>query len=320
MAARVGEGNSAGPRARAARRVSFWTTNLIATAFVLIVALVVGRELTGWWRPIDAAPDKLSAPSDHAESDVEILFGESAQGMTHRVHHGNLDSALDALQAICLADARQLRSSRSQLPPAGPQERRLLVRLAGQPPAVRGEDGVDLHRWEAGFPMVVAIAPVAANGIVVRQGDSAPDDGQPTTRVVTWGLVVPSGDNAWRLLSLHPRHSSEPAVEENDEPLSWLPTAAEHVMTVRGADRTAMTVFRAEGADQSRIDAWMIEFDRRFGDTARSSDWAHTDGRWMRNFSTVGRPGSNSVTLSLDQQTGEARGVLVASETGDHDK
>ncbi|MEX1223192.1 MAG: hypothetical protein WEA31_01475, partial [Pirellulales bacterium] len=268
----------------------------------------------------EGPPDELSAPRDHAGEDVEILFGESVQGLTHRVHQGDLDSALDALQAICLANARRLRSSRSQLPPAGPQERRLLTRLAGMPPAVRGEEGVDVHRWEAGFPMLVATAQVAADVAVVRQGDSAPDDGQPTTRVVTWGLAVPSGDNAWRLLSLRPRHSSESVVDENDAAPLWLPTAAEHVMTVRGADRTAMTVFRAEGADRALIDAWMIEFDRRFGDTARSSDWAHTDGSWMRNFSTVGRPGIYSVTLSLDQQTGEARGVHVASETGGHDK
>ncbi|MEX0852888.1 MAG: ComEC/Rec2 family competence protein, partial [Bauldia sp.] len=64
----------------------------------------------------------------------------------------------------------------------------VLVDESGIAAAVRGEDGVDLHRWEAGFPMVVAIAPVAADVAVARQGDSAPDDGQPTTRVVTWGL------------------------------------------------------------------------------------------------------------------------------------
>lgn len=320
MAAREGEGDSAGPGARTARRVSFWTTNLIATAFVLIVALVVGRELTGWWRPMGGAPDESPAASDHADEDVEILFGQTAQAMTRRVHEGNLASALDALQAMCLADGRQLRSSSALLPLAGPQELRLLARLAAAQPAFRGDDGVDLHRWEAGFPMVVATAPVAANGAVAQQGDSAPDDGQPTTRVVTWGLAVPYGENAWRLLSLSPRLSSDTAAGENDEAPPWLPTAAEHVMTVRGADRTAMTVFRAVGADRALIEEWMNEFDRRFGDTARSSAWTHAGDRWTRNFNRSADQGVHSVTLSLDPQSGEARGVVVASETGGHDE
>lgn len=314
MAARPRENDVPGSRARSAKRISFWTTNLVASAFVLIVALVVGRELTSWWRPpgtaVENPPPWVMEQGDHAE----ILFGEIDHAISWSEHRGDAESALAALQAVCLDDAQQSAPSVGQLPPAGPHEQRLLARLTEQQPELAIDNGIAVHRWEVGFPMIVATAPVMPAARHAADGDSDTNHGETAARVVTWGLAVPYEENTWRLWSLRPRTSSANRSQTNGIDLPLLPSGAEHVMTIRQPDRSTVTVFRGDRADQAVVDEWIEFFGGSLMEANDAKDWTRTGDRWTYSRATSDGRGQVNIVLSLNRQQRVVHGAMVINE------
>ncbi len=124
------------------RRITAWTSNLLATAVVLVLALGIGRQLIAWYRvepeAAHSAPLDMTAGSlDLSGADgkpLELEFGSLAHQLQRRVVHG---SWRDARQAL-IADCREHLADR----PLGvtPAESRLLAR-------VRANDSGVSRRW-----------------------------------------------------------------------------------------------------------------------------------------------------------------------------
>jgi len=323
MAAREREADAAGSRASLARRISFWTTNLIATAFVLIVALVVGRELVRWWQPPGATAEPTPPLAAQPAGEVELQFGDAAHTMRRREHRGAAASALQTLEALCRTDLDEFDPQKANLPPVGSREQALLNRLSGQSPAAKTDGGGRLYRWEAGFPMVVGVMPVATIAPADAADKPRSHDGQAADRVVTWGLAIPYGDEAWRLLAFQPAEAgslhhvadaasyggSSEGLQGNKQTHAEAGSLYhEHVMSVRGADGTEMSVYRADDVAGAAFAEWKQQCDRQFA-TGSSQPWRRVGGSWLKHIDT---PEANvSITLSRDDATGELQAVIL---------
>lgn len=180
-----------------ASQIRGWTTNILATAIVLVVSLVVGWQVSGWWseRPpatIDdpAVQTALRLPeiegsrqfwTNHGSLQVERIQGDSA-------------AALDAMKTLC-------RSSTSAPPQnaAGPGEEKFVAKLAAQTP-LEERGGVALYQPVNQKSMVVAV-------------------NRTSGRVVGWSFALPTEETRWSIYHFRPQ-----AAAAGDEPAALAKT------------------------------------------------------------------------------------------------
>ncbi len=221
-----------------ARRLSRWTTNLLASGLILVLALGVGRQLIGWWRiePSAAGPQAAvdASLSGEAWLPSRLRFGDSPYEIEHRLAHGDRAAAIDQLAAAC---REQAASFAAPLPPLGEAERQLLAAVAElEPLATAGP--LRLYGSLYGVPLVVAVAAPAEQDVVspanTRQtepekpAESAPGTesaaaAEPTAgalgalrdRVLVWGMAAAAGADDWSLYLFRQRSGTAQATSQS---------------------------------------------------------------------------------------------------------
>jgi hypothetical protein len=260
-----------------AKRISGWTTNLLATSIVVLIALVFGRKLVQLWRPPSPAPN-VSTPQQLAAFDdpftpLRLKFGDSPVVMHRQPLVG---SANEAVEQLCRSCSDQLTSSAPPTGKASPAELMLLHRLAGRRPRNDSPPQSSLYQLDEALPMVVGTKQVAAR-------DAVRDDGKDRRRVVTWGIAVPVADNQWTLFSFSHKSGTDGANLSSDETASVaLPPTTVHLMTIRWPGGGSVTAF--SGNDQP--EAWSKFYDEWFDERGfrRGAAWRQGD-RWHARYS-----------------------------------
>ena len=256
--------------ATVARRVSSWTSNLLATGIVLVVVLVGGRWLSDAWR--GGAPEQWPPPPGLPEDladpgrPLELGFGTAAVSMRKQVVYGGRTDARDALRRMCRAGFAEAEPATG---PAGEREIALLSHIARLKPAEELPGFGLLHEFDAGFPLAVATRAAGE----ADSPEAAAASGTPSRRVVILGMAVPAGERTWKVFAFAP-DTSAPAATADDVPL---PPGAMRLLSVRGAGgRTIAFGGRGEVEDWAGFyRTWLSQAGYRDAstDTKRKNPW-----------------------------------------------
>jgi hypothetical protein len=263
--------------AKLARRLTAWTSNSLATAIVLVLALSGGRQLVRWYQE-----DPL--PSDHASGEL-ALHGSSGEPLSlelagggHTLRResirGSVDDATKRLQRFCRG---VLESDVQPTEPVQPSQQRFLATLADRQPVEEDAGRWSIFRLPGLMPMVVGVrrasqAPVSAELLAEVPG-----------RVLAWGVAVPSGQNDW-ILYQHQAVSDGVVRAPHDLPIP-LPVDSHRTLTIsgQGGERT---IGIAGSGDAT---AWQQHFDQHFKSQSwQSHGWQRSGPVWHAQYEHPG--------------------------------
>jgi hypothetical protein len=291
--------------ALASRRVIGWTTNLLATGIVLVLALGMGRELVRWWG-VGSQPPAMSADPNPAGSQVDpqsLEFGHGDYSLTRQSLAGAREAALGRLRELC---REALAADAAGLSPPTASETAFLQRTASREPLEEQPGRWQLHYFEDAFPLLVGVRNAPAE---VRPGgrdppvEHRPDagatgladrarSGGSQRRVLAWGLAVPAGENEWSLYTYRaarPAGSSAEPGRTTPDPLGsrklladvQLPTGARRTLALRGQPGEATIGFTGRGLPET----WRKELDAWFAAQGWQSDgWRSINSGWHAHY------------------------------------
>ncbi len=308
--------NEASPPASFAsvtRKVSGWTTNLLATGFILVLALGLGRQLVGWWRiePQQALPALPTIDSGLGGTDptapYTLEFGDSPYSIDERTIQGDRAEAVRQLLVSCRQAAAE---SSPPVEPAGETEEKLLetVRLL-EPLEVSGS--VRFYGPDTGIPLVVAIAPAAPSG---AEEPAAAQLGASRDRVLVWAIAASAGENAWSLYTFRlGQRQTSAAVEV---PSVSLPPGSRRTMALhdaRGETLLGFTGSNASGDDQHAADEWRRSFAAQLNRTGWTiaQDWQLAGDVWHARYARGEGPRRWTVDLQFGpDMNGQLSGLV----------
>lgn len=287
----------AGAYGRLARRIAGWTSNLLVTAMIVVLALAVGRQLVGSYRaePVkgDAGARPRFAPG-LAEPDVPqfVEFGATGAVMGRQQFAGDTGAAAKALRSI----ARSLAAnSAAPKTPLGATERQTLKTLARQKP-VDAAGNWALYEMKPGYPMLLGVR---------RDGTSAPQDGS-AGRVVLSAVGVPAGENLWTLYTFGLEGGETQA---GDRAFGVpLPPGSRKGLAIRSASGAAVTSFKGtpEAAPcMAFYDQW---FSARHW--AAPLGWIQRAQAYQARFTPQQEGSASAVDIRLD---GDGSGLVVVT-------
>jgi hypothetical protein len=184
---------------RLAKRITAWTTNILATAIVLVAALGIGRQVRKWWgvEGNPASPAEVAIPGGQI-GDPEVPhvlhFGDQPWSIQRQTVQGGEAQATTALRAAC---RQALEKADFPATPPGREEQNLLAKLQRQTPVAEELGAWRLFEPSEGVPLVV--------GVRESPNQNHPEAGtelaETARRVVVWGLAVPEDRANWSLYS-----------------------------------------------------------------------------------------------------------------------
>ena len=264
--------------AAVARKLSRWTTNLLATALVLVLALGVGRQLVGWWRFEPGAAAAGGGPEEDSSLGANeawlpntLAFGDSPYVIERREGHGDRAAAIEQLLAACREVASQ---AAVPLVAPGETESQLLAATAAlEPLATSGT--TRYYGLGVGIPLVVGIAPAAGEPPDVSPPHQAPQPQQPAeslartsppvaaepapamlgasrNRVVVWGLAAAAAAQDWSLYIF--RQSARSASAQAQTPDVPLPPDCQRTLAL--GDARGETLLGLAGGGSRAGAAW----------------------------------------------------------------
>lgn len=196
------EGDSTTGYAATGKRITNWTTNLLATAVVIMIALVAGSHLVSTFgsltRETEDLPfaDELTNTWPALES-CALQFGDSNIELQRDAFKGNREEVIDFLQAKC---QNVLMHSIAPADEIGEQESKLLNELlkSNSLQSVQQSPGewrifhVDKSPAESPLPLVVGIRD---NVPSQSHNDTSEDASQTCSRLAVWGMALPDGSS-----------------------------------------------------------------------------------------------------------------------------
>lgn len=274
---RKGESQPARQPVSLARRVSGWTSSLLATGIVLVAAMGVGRQLVQWWRvdpPPAPVPGTVGIPEAGAEQPLQIHFGRYS---LRRIEvEGDLPAVIEQLKAQCRAVAQRARPPQTE-PSEG--ERRFLERIAGREPLE--EDGNwQIYQFEGKLPLLVAVAAEPAGS----SSSPSEESGRPQYRVVAWGLAMPGDDESCTLLVYEVQTPSGQDLQGAD---LALPAQFRRTLTLSGQAGETTIGFSFGGVVQRACAALDAALQSSQGWV--STGWRQSAGVWHNRYRKSGR-------------------------------
>lgn len=278
--------------ARLAKRISAITTNCLLTAIVLIAGLGFGRQVLKWWagdgeEPVAAsrAAQGTDGLGDPARLHV-LQFGDQTWSLRRQSIFGDKRAAAIALRANCREVVRQ-GGWPTDRPPKS--ERELLSRLAASEPVEQESAAWRLYELDEAFPMVVGTRrPADEADRPASKRVSATAD-----RIVTWGLAIPDGADAWTVCTFQPESSSgEKAGGLSEIPL---PPECSRTLAMRVAGGGAILAFEGPPRPKRWIEFYNDWFSTHNWKAAGS--WQHLGSGWHGRFSTPGSGPAGSVDV-----------------------
>lgn len=283
---RSATGPSAPSYAGVSRRISRLTINILATAVVLILLLLLGQNLGDLWRSSTAEPTPVMNTSQvpttgSHDGTATVEFGQGQLALMQSQVMGDSAAAAKELRRVCRAAASAATTDADR--PSGEAELRLLSTLAHETPVERLDPQTELFLLAGTVPLAV----VTKNGVLAADARGLDDRkvAGSRRRVVLWGIALPREKNAWTVYAFHPQGGPEHANGSLPVPPGAMP-----ILSVRKHGES-VTAFR--GAQASQLDSWRVFYDRwsTEHDMKQPAQWTEHDGTWSTRFeSTDGKP------------------------------
>lgn len=293
-----------------AERIASWTTRFLLTVMVLVAGVAVARQVTIWWREDRGGVVEVAAPAalpddlgDPTQTQT-LQFGDSPWGMERQSLQGPIKAAVAALRESC-----RKALERGPVAPDEPQknELALLASLAARRPVDERPGRWQIYEMAGGFPAVVGIS---------KQGGGTPQPaGKPvagsTVRMVTWGLGVPTENEAWTLYTFFPSASTDVGRQ------AWaevpLPPGAQGLFAIRMSGGGGIRTFKGVNASQR----WTQFYDQWF----RQQGWTSADV-WQRRGVAWHARYARAPSIVADVQwtaddRGESTGLILVTP-GEH--
>lgn len=307
-----------------ARRITGWTSNLAATAMVVLLCLGVGRTLLDWNRrepeAITASPgadlDTAAIPLTVEFPHTPNLRRTAATGDREAIRAELRQRIVQATKNMA-ADAQRRQAAARRVP--GDTESQLLALAQGRAAAVAEPGRWEVHEFIGTFPLWVGFvqgSSDAGNEQTVekanRAGDAASSAG---LRLAAWGMAVPSGGDRWNLYlqeSFQPEEGSgDSAGEQPGSQAPPLPRGCHRTLALGAGQGQRMIGFAGEAtADDCRA-----HFDRWAGslDPPQTFTWYGEGNAWV---ATLQMPPTNPTAaargLSIRiQLSGDPRGGVL---------
>jgi hypothetical protein len=292
-----------------AKRMSAWTTRGLLTAIILVAGLGLGRQVLKWWaadsadpKATDDQPPAADGLGDPARPHI-VRFGNQPWSLRRELVSGSKQAAADALRADCRKIAQQV-GVLAGLPQR--DEKEFLEYLATCAP-VEQEAGLwRIFQLDQGFPMVVGVRESAEQAPPKTGAELA----RTAPRVVTWGLAVPAGPDAWALYTFQ----SEPRSGQSfpDLPDVPLPPGCQQTLSMRVVGGGAMIGF--EGPNEP--DSWTRFYGRWFAGNGWEAvgQWQHADSAWYGRYTATGQGPAATVDVRFAPDgRGRLTGLLIVS-------
>ena len=264
------------PRQSAARRLTGWTSNLLVTGIVLVAALGVGRQLSQWWR---ANPESVVTPANpgaigaEGEQPFALEFGHGYSLKRLEVP-GDSAAALQRLQAECREIAEH---GPWPAKPPTEAEQRFLARTKDRPPLEERAGKWQIHHFDGKLPLLVALRL----------------DGTDS-RVVAWGLAVPSDEEACTLLVYEAGGAASGSLPPDE---ISLPPRLRRTLTLRGPQETTIGL---AGAMTARTCTAELD-DSLAAQGWTSAGWRQSSATWHNRYHSSKQGGRIDVQLSGDR-------------------
>lgn len=313
-----------------ARRVSRRTVDLVAIAIVLAASLSLGRQVIQWWG-VDPEPPRLAAPMDSLageELPVTLEFGDHPLRLTRQMFTGERQAGLlILLQASrVLLESAQQDAASTFARSSTPAEEQLLARTADLKPIEEVPGRWQIYQVDLPFVLIlgVGVRSAAESGSPGTAGSSeSPESSQtagataaatsvatpaPQRYLVSWGIMLPHGENAWTLYTfeIKPGDEAGGAGSVADVPL---PPSSRRLLSL--ADRHGGRFVGVAG------DGTPAEWQRFFDGFFQSQGWEAAggwhvgDGHWSARFQRKGSSNSASVDIQFgNDERGGTSGVV----------
>jgi hypothetical protein len=280
---------------RLAAQISSWTTRCLLSAIVLLVGLLFGLQVLRWWRE-DPSQQTVLLPeatrNDSRLTDPAVThffgFGDSTWSLARRSLSGSRLEATRELKALCVE-----LTPTAGLPPGeiGPEERRLLDRIARMPPAAEEQGKWQVYAIDGPYPMAAGTRPAGGEQTTSARNQVAAEG----SRVVTWVVAVPSAETEWTLYAFHsPAPSNGPLPGLSEIPL---PPESARLLSMRAESGGAIVAFK--GAAQTNgckkfYDRWFLA-----RGWSAAGPWRASGGGWHQQYGGPGGPRAGSVEIRL---------------------
>lgn len=289
-----------------ARRITAWTSRLLASALILVVGLSFGRQVLRWWEAGEVAPGVglLGPGGGSAEDQPDALqvisFGHQGWTLRRQQVQGDRQTALTALRAQC-RPAEALDSAAAGLPIF--EEQSLLARLALQPAIEHQPGRWRMYELDEGIPMVV-VTTDWGGGLATADGANL---AAPASSVLGWGIAVPESAGVWTLYSFQPQRGAAAASPGGGQ--IGLPPEAERLLAIQWADGSRIAAFEMAGpAERAKgvFDRWCAECGWE-----PTGHWHGLGEAWCRRFAGPGLLRAVDVRLGAAAD-GRLRGVVAS--------
>lgn len=300
-----------------ARRMTNFTSNLLASAAVLLVALVVGREVLRWQRT--GAPDRpndstLLATAKLGELDAlhAIDVGDLPGRLYRKSVRGSTQSVQTQLRQFCQQTAA---SAPAPTGPCTDAERRLLARLATSKPAE--ESATErIYQFSGAMPLAAVVGTIAANETQRATDDakrapaanSSPTQTSvpPAQRIVAWGIAAQTSNDEWTLAAFVPA-----AGQTSEDTLAIrLPPGARRLLRVQDDQGVGVLLFAGAGPN----DEYRRFFDQQLAEpgAATAATWAQTGNCWSARYNQKTESNATrAVEIQIvDQPDGRCIGLI----------
>jgi hypothetical protein len=257
-----------------ARRLTSWTSNLLATAIVLVLALGGGRQMVRWYQEEPLPPDRLNGSGPSIASMAEPLALELSGGgsiLKRESLRGEQQAVLERLQRFCREVVTAAEPPTQQ---GSNSEQRFLASLAERQPIDEAHGAWRIYSLPGAMPIVVGVLETPSLGPV-----SQPPLAEPLRRVLAWGIAVPSGQNAW-VLYQHQLAADGVAGTLDELPIP-LPAGSHRTLTItgQGGERTIGIVGNGDAGD------WQRHFDHHMKRQGwQSRGWQAAGRGWHARY------------------------------------
>jgi hypothetical protein len=166
-----------------ARRISLWTTKILAAAIVIAIGLALGWRITGWLReppPSTQLPNVAAASASLPQINNEHEFWTSGGLVKVQRQTSTPEEAIGAMRAFC-------REKPPSVEPRniGPGEAAFVKQLMAEEPL------------EESPPIALYQPPGQATMVVAVDCDQK--------RIIAWSFAAPTSGSAWSLYHFRPK-------------------------------------------------------------------------------------------------------------------
>ncbi|HUT08892.1 MAG TPA: hypothetical protein VMY42_00205 [Thermoguttaceae bacterium] len=285
--------------AQLAKRISGYTTKCLLTVMVVIVGLGFGRQVLQWWSAPGADSEAVTSNLPWTDglgdpSRLHVLqFGDQAWSLRRQSITGDRQAAAAALKESCREVVRQGHLPKDE---PGEAEREFIEELAARDPIEQEPGTWQLYELKESFPMMVGVRPA-----------DAPADAQPggnlavaEPRVVTWGLAIPAGPDAWNLCTFQ----SEPVYSSGTYGIAEveLPAGCAKTVSIRVSGGGGLIGFAGEVDAKTSAEFYDRWFAQHNWKAARR--WQRSTSAWHARFTAPGPAPAASVDVHFGPDAG----------------